>query len=143
MTTGEVVKAFVSDTAITVEEALAAVDSPECGAAVSFSGIVRNHDGGRQVTSLSYSSHPSAEQVIGEVAADIAARHNGIRLWVAHRIGPLAVGEQALVAAVAAAHRGEAFTACSDLVDAVKDRVPIWKEQFFTDGSVEWVGAGE
>jgi molybdopterin synthase catalytic subunit len=140
---GEVVKAFVADTPITPEEALDAVDSPRCGAAVSFSGVVRNHDGGRDVTSLSYSSHPSAERVIGEVAADIAARHDGIRIWVAHRIGPLAIGDQALVAAVSAAHRGAAFAACSELVDAVKERVPIWKEQFFTDGSVEWVGAGE
>ncbi|WP_159616011.1 molybdenum cofactor biosynthesis protein MoaE [Arthrobacter zhaoguopingii] len=142
MTTSEVVRAYVSDTPITPEEALAAVDSPRCGAAVSFSGVVRNHDGGREVTSLSYSSHPSAERVIAEVAAEVAGRHDGVRLWVAHRIGPLEIGDSALVAAVAAAHRGEAFAACSELVDAVKERVPVWKEQFFTDGTVEWVGAG-
>ncbi len=142
MTTSEVVRACISDTPITPEEALAAVDSPRCGAAVSFSGVVRNHDGGREVTSLSYTSHPSAERVIAEVAAEIAARHEGVRLWVAHRIGPLEIGDQALVAAGAAAHRGAAFAACSELVDAVKERVPVWKEQFFTDGTVEWVGAG-
>ncbi|MBJ2121270.1 molybdenum cofactor biosynthesis protein MoaE [Arthrobacter sp. MSA 4-2] len=142
MTTSEVVRACVSDTPITPEEAVAAVDSPRCGAAVSFSGVVRNHDGGREVTSLTYTSHPSAERVIAEVAAEIAARHVGVRLWVAHRIGPLEIGDSALVAAVAAAHRGAAFAACSELVDAVKERVPVWKEQFFTDGTVEWVGAG-
>ncbi|MFJ6001975.1 molybdenum cofactor biosynthesis protein MoaE [Arthrobacter sp. NPDC092385] len=142
MTTGEVVHAAVEDTPITPEQAHAGVDSPRCGAVVGFSGVVRNHDGGRDVTSLSYSAHPSAERIIREVADEVAARHDGVRIWVAHRIGPLAIGDQALVAAVGAAHRGEAFTACSELVDLVKERVPIWKEQFFTDGSVEWVGAG-
>ena len=142
MTTGEVVHAAVADTPITPEEAHAGVDSPYCGAVVGFSGVVRDHDGGREVSALSYSAHPSAERVIREVAEEIAARHDGIRIWVAHRVGPLAIGDQALVAAVGAAHRGEAFRACSDLVDLVKERVPIWKEQFFADGSVEWVGAG-
>ncbi|WP_043447534.1 molybdenum cofactor biosynthesis protein MoaE [Arthrobacter sp. L77] len=142
MTTGEVVHAAVADTPITPEEAHAGVDSPYCGAVVGFSGVVRDHDGGRDVSSLSYSAHPSAGRVIREVAEEIAARHDGIRIWVAHRVGPLAIGDQALVAAVGAAHRGEAFRACSDLVDLVKERVPIWKEQFFADGSVEWVGAG-
>jgi molybdopterin synthase catalytic subunit len=142
MTTGDVVHAAVADRPITPEEAHAGVDSPYCGAIVGFSGVVRDHDGGRDVTSLTYSAHPSAERIIREVAEEIAARHDGIRIWVAHRIGPLAIGDQALVAAVGAAHRGEAFRACSDLVDLVKERVPIWKEQFLTDGSVEWVGAG-
>ncbi|AUZ88841.1 molybdenum cofactor biosynthesis protein MoaE [Arthrobacter sp. TmT3-37] len=142
MTTGDVVHAAVAATPITPEEAYAGVDSPLCGAVVGFSGVVRNHDGGRDVASLAYSAHPSAERIIREVAEEIAARHDGIRIWVAHRVGPLAIGDQALVAAVGAAHRGEAFRACSDLVDLVKERVPIWKEQFFADGTVEWVGAG-
>lgn len=139
---GEVVHAAVAAEPITPEEAHAGVDSPRCGAVVGFSGVVRNHDGGRDVTSLSYSAHPSAERVIREVAEEIASRHDGVRIWVAHRVGPLVIGDQALVAAVGAAHRGAAFTACSELVDLVKDRVPIWKEQFFTDGTVEWVGVG-
>ncbi|TYC99114.1 molybdenum cofactor biosynthesis protein MoaE [Arthrobacter echini] len=143
MTTGEVVHAAVAAEAITPEEAHTGVDSPHCGAIVGFSGVVRDHDGGRGVTSLSYSAHPSAERVIREVAEEIASRHDGIRIWVAHRVGPLAIGDQALVAAVGAAHRGEAFRACSDLVDLVKERVPVWKEQFFSDGTVEWVGIGQ
>ena len=139
---GEVVHAAVAAEAITPEDAHAGVDSARCGAVVGFSGVVRNHDGGRDVTSLSYSAHPSAERVIREVAEEIASRHDGVRIWVAHRVGPLVIGDQALVAAVGAAHRGAAFSACSELVDLVKDRVPIWKEQFFTDGTVEWVGVG-
>jgi molybdopterin synthase catalytic subunit len=57
-------------------------------------------------------------------------------------VGSLEIGDPALVCAVAAAHRGQAFAVCSELVDRIKDQVPIWKEQFFTDGTVEWVGAG-
>jgi molybdopterin synthase catalytic subunit len=142
MTTSTVLHTAVSAEPLSVDAALAAVEAEDCGAVVSFAGVVRDHDGGKDVTSLSYSAHPGAGQVIADVAAEIAEKHRGVRIWVAHRIGALAIGDAALVAAVAAGHRGEAFAACSELVDTVKERVPIWKEQFFTDGTVEWVGAG-
>lgn len=142
MNTSHVVHVSLASGSISLDTALAEVDSPDCGAVVGFGGVVRNHDGGRDVTSLSYSAHPSAERIIAEIADGIATRYEGVRIWVAHRIGELAIGDPALVAAVASAHRGEAFAACSELVDTVKEKVPIWKEQFFTDGSVEWVGAG-
>ena len=139
----EVVNATVSDLPLNAEYAQDAAWSPECGAVVGFSGIVRNHDGGRGVVRLSYSAHPSAEQVIAEVAAEIAAAYDGVRIWVGHRTGPLEIGDAALVAAVGAAHRGVAFAACSELVDTVKARVPIWKEQGFSDGTSEWVGVSD
>ncbi|WP_341393769.1 molybdenum cofactor biosynthesis protein MoaE [Arthrobacter sp. G119Y2] len=139
----EVVNATVSDLPLNAEHAHNAAWSPECGAVVGFSGIVRNHDGGRGVASLSYSAHPSAERVIADVAAEIAAAHDGVRIWVGHRTGPLEIGDAALVAAVGAAHRGVAFAACSELVDTVKARVPIWKEQGFSDGTSEWVGVSD
>lgn len=143
MNTSRVLRAEVTGEPLSLDHALAQVDAADCGAVVGFSGVVRDHDGGKGVSALSYSAHPSAERVIAEVAAETAAKYDGVRVWVAHRTGPLAIGDAALVAAVASGHRGEAFAACSELVDAVKARVPIWKEQFFTDGSVEWVGAGE
>ncbi|MDN3481644.1 molybdenum cofactor biosynthesis protein MoaE [Arthrobacter sp. APC 3897] len=139
-TASEVINATVSDLPLNAEHANSAAWSPACGAVVGFSGIVRDHDGGRDVASLSYSAHPSAEEVIAAVAADIAAKYDGVRVWVGHRTGPLQIGDAALVAAVAAAHRGVAFSACSELVDTVKERVPIWKEQGFQDGTTEWVG---
>lgn len=143
MNTSRVLRAEVTGEPLSLDHALAQVDAADCGAVVGFSGVVRDHDGGKGVSALSYSAHPSAERAIAEVAAETAAKYDGVRVWVAHRTGPLAIGDAALVAAVASGHRGEAFAACSELVDAVKARVPIWKEQFFTDGSVEWVGAGE
>ena len=141
---GVVVHASVAAETISASAAEAAVWSQDCGAVVTFGGIVRNHDGGRDgVVMLGYTAHPTAAQVIAEVAADVAARHPGVRLWVAHRVGELAVGDAALVGAAAAAHRGQAFAACSELVDTVKERVPVWKEQKFDDGGTEWVGLGQ
>lgn len=144
----EVISAILSAEPISVDQAIAAVESDAAGAVVSFSGVVRNHDGGKPVDRLSYSAHPTAHQVMSDVVAQLVAEHSGeaaqpVRIWAAHRIGMLEIGEPALVCAVAAAHRGQAFAVCSELVDRIKAQVPIWKEQFFSDGTVEWVGAGE
>ena len=153
----EVVHAVLSTEPISVDQAIAAVESDTAGAVVSFSGVVRNHDGGKPVDRLSYSAHPTARKVLDDVVAKLVAEqaeagtHGAdgaggtppVRIWVAHRVGPLEIGDPALVCAVSAAHRGQAFAVCSELVDRVKAQVPIWKEQFFSDGTVEWVGAGE
>lgn len=145
----EVIHAVLSTEPISVDQAIAAVESDTAGAVVSFSGVVRNHDGGKRVERLSYSAHPTAHQVMADVVARLVAEHAGdapsgqpVRIWAAHRIGLLEIGDPALVCAVSAAHRGQAFAVCSELVDRIKDQVPIWKEQFFSDGTVEWVGAG-
>ena len=114
-----------------------------CGAVVSFSGVIRDHDGGRGVTRLLYESHPLAAEQIAEVAADIASRHPEVRLSVVHRVGELAIGDVALAAVVASAHRRDSFLACAELIDEVKAYVAIWKHQHFTDGTDEWVGALE
>ena len=100
------------------------------------------------VSRLSYSAHPTAHHILAEVVAELVAEHAGkadkpVRIWAAHRVGMLEVGDPALVCAVSAAHRVQAFEVCSQLVERIKARVPIWKEQFFGDGTVEWVGAGE
>lgn len=150
----EVVNAVLSADPISVDQAIAAVESDAAGAVVSFSGVVRNHDGGKSVERLSYSAHPTAHQVMADVVARLVAEQQAqgggdsgassqpVRIWAAHRIGMLEIGDPALVCAVSAAHRGQAFAVCSELVDRIKEQVPIWKEQFFTDGTVEWVGAG-
>lgn len=137
-----VVAAVISDAELSPAQAQSAVGDEHFGAVVCFSGVVRNHDSGQDVASLAYSAHPTAGAVMEQVAAGIADEFDGIRIWVGHRIGALAIGDAALVCAVAAAHRGGAFTACSALVDRVKIEVPIWKEQVFADGTIEWVGAG-
>jgi molybdopterin synthase catalytic subunit len=117
----------------------AAVAGPRAGAVVSFQGVVRDHDHGRGVTLLEYEGHPSAEAVLREVAEEIAADPDVLAVAVSHRVGTLAIGDVALVAAVSTAHRAAAFAACGRLVDEAKARLPIWKRQVFTDGAEEWV----
>lgn len=135
-----VLRAAVTEDPLDVEEHARLVARSDAGAVVSFSGVVRDHDGGRGVRALEYSSHPGAGDVIARVAAQVAAKHPDVHaLAVSHRIGPLAIGDSALVCAVSAAHRAEAFAACAALVDEVKLQLPIWKRQEFADGSEEWV----
>jgi len=137
-----VLRADLSESPIDVASHEALVDHSAAGAVVSFAGVVRNHDGGRGVTRLEYSAHPSAADVLAEVAADVAAASDGVRaIAVSHRIGVLDIGDAALVAAVSADHRAAAFRTCALLVDTVKERLPVWKHQFFTDGTDEWVGS--
>ena len=138
---GRVVVADVVDRSISVDEVAAAVATDRDGAVVTFAGVVRDHDDGKGVTALDYERHPSAGHVIAEVARTIADDHPDVRIAVLHRVGALGIGDVALAAAVSSPHRAEAFAACGALVDLVKERVPIWKHQRFTDGSDEWVAA--
>lgn len=115
------------------------VADDRAGAVVSFSGNVRDHDQGRAVSTLTYEGHPSAADVLRQVAESIAGRFDVVALAVAHRVGPIAIGEAALVAAVSTAHRSEAFAACQALVDLTKEQLPVWKHQVFADGTDEWV----
>jgi molybdopterin synthase catalytic subunit len=135
------VTAVVTDDPLDIAAHEAAVGGPSAGAVVSFAGVVRDHDGGRAVTRLIYEAHPSAATVLTEVAQDIAKDPAVHALAVSHRVGELAIGDVALAAAVATAHRADAFALCARLVDEVKARLPVWKHQIFTDGTDEWVNS--
>lgn len=114
--------------------------TPAMGAVSTFEGVVRDHDSGELVDTLTYSCHPSASHVLREVVEEVVASHPDVRAWVAHRTGPLEIGDLAFLVIVAAAHRGPAFTATAELADQVKARVPIWKEQKLRSGATTWVG---
>ncbi|GAA4163985.1 molybdenum cofactor biosynthesis protein MoaE [Gryllotalpicola daejeonensis] len=131
--------AGVSSDPITIEIVEEFVRASANGAVVSFSGVVRDHDGGRSVSALEYQAHPDAERFMAECCREVAAS-TGLRVAAIHRVGALEIGDTALVAAVAAPHRREAFEACAELVELIKQRVPIWKRQRFSDGVSEWVG---
>jgi len=136
---GEIRRVEIVDSAVDAATLEALVADDRAGAVVSFSGNVRDHDHGRRVAALTYEGHPTAEAVLHEVAKEIADRFDLIALSVVHRVGPIPIGEAALVAAVATAHRGEAFAACQALVDLTKEKLPVWKHQRFEDGTDEWV----
>lgn len=135
-----VVAASVTGEPIDAAALEAAVLSAADGALVTFRGVIRDHDGGRGVIRLDYSAHPDAaaflrvacERIAGQGVAD------GITVAAQHRVGSLAVGDVALVAVVAAAHRAVAFAACAALIDDIKTTVPIWKRQHHDDGTAAW-----
>ena len=130
---------LVADHAIDATAVEAAVLTDQDGALVTFRGIVRNHDHGESVSALDYQAHPDAARFMAECCETIA-RETGVRVVAVHRVGALVVGDTALVAAAAAAHRHEAFDACERLVDLIKTSVPIWKRQHLAEGTTEWVG---
>lgn len=136
----EVVLVDIRESPLSVDEVLDAVRHPRAGGLATFIGVVREEDHGRSIKALEYTSHPAATEVLGEVAGRVAAGADAIRIGVSHRVGRLEIGETAVVVAVSAAHRGAALDVCRELIDAVKDSVPIWKHQIFADGSDEWVG---
>ncbi|HNF05911.1 MAG TPA: molybdenum cofactor biosynthesis protein MoaE [Mycobacterium sp.] len=137
-----ILRAALTDGPLSLHEHEELVANEAAGAVVGFAGVVRNHDGGREVVRLEYSAHPLAEETLFEVLAEVAGSCTGVRaLAASHRIGKLRIGDAALVAAVAADHRGAAFETCARLVDTIKERLPVWKHQFFADGSDEWVNS--
>lgn len=137
-----VVLAQISEEPLNAARHQALVQAPWVGAVANFVGTVRDHDpeADGAVTALEYSAHPDAGRIIGELAARFDAE--GVLIAVSHRVGRLEVGENAIVCAVATAHRAEAFQICRDLVEVVKHELPVWKKQWNRDGSHGWVGLG-
>jgi molybdopterin synthase catalytic subunit len=131
--------ALVTDAVLDRAAIEAFVTTDSDGAVVTFEGIIRDHDHGSGVTALDYEAHPDAETFLREVCAEIAAS-TGLRVAAAHRVGHLVIGDVALIASVASPHRADAFAACAQLVDLIKERTPIWKRQHLADGLTEWVG---
>ena len=131
----------VREEPLSVDEVVAAVSDRHAGGIALFLGAVRDHDHGRAVTALDYSAHPSAAELLKEVAEQVAEKHpDVVALSAIHRVGALAVGDLAVVVGASAAHRGEAFAACRAFIDTLKEQVPIWKREEFADGDHEWVG---
>jgi molybdopterin synthase catalytic subunit len=134
--------ARIVGTDLDVSAHLAAVADARAGAVAAFVGQVRDHDpdADGQVTALEYSAHPDAQAVLHRICTELAADPEVLGLAVSHRTGALVVGDLAIVACVATAHRALAFDVCRELVERVKTEVPIWKRQKLADGTHTWVG---
>jgi molybdopterin synthase catalytic subunit len=129
----------VTPNALDVTAHTTLVAGSSSGAVVSFAGVVRNHDDGRPVTAIEYAAHPTAGAVLARVVAEVTADSEAEAVAVSHRVGPLSIGDSALVVAVAGVHRAETFETAMRLVDEVKRQLPVWKRQIFLDGTDEWV----
>ena len=132
----------LQDTPLELQEAVAAVSAHRQGGLVTFSGAVRDHSHGKTVTRLDYEAYGSmAQKKLMEIGAEAKAKWPGTEVAVLHRLGTLLPGELAVVIAVSAPHRKEAFRACEYVIDRLKEDVPIWKKEYAEDGEV-WVGLG-
>jgi len=131
----------IRETPLSVDEALSAVADPAAGGTCVFIGTVRDLDEGRRVQTLRYEAHPSAATEIARVGVEVAREVPVTALAAIHRQGDLELGDIAVVVAVSAPHRQEAFQACRLYIDRLKHEVPIWKEQEFVDGGTQWVGS--
>lgn len=130
---------YLSRGTIDLPTLMAQVAADEYGATTSFVGVVRNHHDGRAVLRLEYSAYEAmADAECARIVAETEQRWPG-RVALLHRIGELAIGDVAVAIAVGSGHRAAAFEACRHVIETVKQRVPIWKKEFYADGSVDWV----
>ncbi len=119
------------------------VSTPSCGAVCLFLGTVREFTQDKKTTHLVYEAYPEmALKQMRAILEEAAARWPIPRLGVIHRLGPMGLGEVSIAVAVATPHRGESFEACRWIMDTLKERVPIWKQEHWSDGSTEWVHPG-
>jgi molybdopterin synthase catalytic subunit len=131
--------AYLTAAPLDLGRLVAQVSAPARGGIACFVGVVRDHHGGRAVTSLDYSAYePMAEAECGRILAEARARWQA-NVALEHRLGHLEIGEAAVVIAAAAAHRDAAFAACRYVIEEVKRRVPIWKRERYADGTEAWV----
>lgn len=132
----------LSASALELDEVVRAVQGPDRGGLVTFTGQVRAETRGRAVRSLTYEAYPSmAERAMAAIGQEIEERWPGSRAAIVHRVGSLQPGETAVVIAVSAPHRAAAFEGCRHAIERLKADVPIWKKERFADGE-EWVGLG-
>jgi molybdopterin synthase catalytic subunit len=145
-TTTDGARARVFETPLVVDDVIRAVTHTGAGAVVVMIGCVRDHtthDAQRvTVDRLEYEAYaPMAEKIMSGIVDEAQARWAGTRACVHHRVGALALGDLAVVVAVSAPHRGDAFAACQHVIDRLKQDAPIWKREHGADG-VTWVGLG-
>jgi molybdopterin synthase catalytic subunit len=135
-----VIRAYVGPEIIDPAEVLDSIGAEEDGAAILFLGVVRNHADGRSVTGMRYDAYVEmARPVLAEIADEAAALLGTDRLAVVHRVGELAVGEVSVAIAVSSPHRAESYEASRYVIEEIKKRLPIWKQERYSDGNTEWV----
>jgi len=131
----------VEEAALSIDDALVHCAAPDHGAAALFVGRVRNVNDGRSVTAVSYDVHRAlCVRTFEAMAAEALARWGGdVRLWLVHRHGRLEVGEASVVVAASSRHREDAFAANRYLVEEMKKRASVWKQEHYVDGDSAWL----
>ena len=132
----------IVDRPIDLNALVAEVARTANGATILFVGTVRDVNNGRAITGMDYTAYASmAERELADIVAEAASQFETADIVVEHRIGTLALGDASVAIAVAHPHRGPAYDASRYVIEQLKQRVPIWKLEHYTDGTREWVGA--
>ncbi|MDX1627143.1 MAG: molybdenum cofactor biosynthesis protein MoaE [Fulvivirga sp.] len=131
----------ITDDILNREAIIKSVEMDEVGGICTFIGTVRNKTKGREVQYLEFETYQEmALKELMKIADTIYKKWPVKQIAIQHRVGKVAVGEDAVVIAIASAHRKEAFAACQYAIDTLKETVPIWKKEVFEDGE-HWVSA--
>ncbi len=131
----------ITDAPLSLDAMAAALRHDTCGASASFLGIVRGLARGRKVDYLEYDAYPEmAVAKMRQIGEEIRTRWPVDRIAIAHRVGRLGVGEASVAIALASPHRREALEACAYAIERLKEIVPIWKKEVWSDGE-EWIGS--
>jgi len=133
-------KAIVRDA---IDVAALSTASPEDGALCVFTGIVRNHNDGKSVLYLEYEGYEEmVVSIFTEIETEAREKFGVTNVRIVHRLGRMEIGDTSVAVAVASPHRKEAFEACRFAIDTLKHKAPIWKKEFYTDGSSWLEGPG-
>ncbi len=133
-------RAWITRDPLDPAELLAGVGAPADGAALLFIGAVRDHNDGRPVSGVRYDAYVEmAEKVLAAIAAEAVGRLGTDHIAVAHRVGELRVGEASVAIAVSSPHRAEAYDASRYVIEEIKRRLPVWKEERYVEGGARWL----
>ena len=136
------VAAWITRDAISADTVLAHVGGASDGAIDIFLGVVRDQNDGQAVSGIGYDAYVEmAEQVLTVIVAEASALPGVGKVAAVHRIGELGVGEVSVAIAASAPHRAEAFDACRYVIEEIKKRLPVWKQERYVTGEERWLGA--
>jgi molybdopterin synthase catalytic subunit/molybdopterin converting factor small subunit len=132
----------VSEEPLSLDTVVEEVADESAGAIATFTGTVRHRSRGRSVLYLEYEAYAEmAEDVMAQLAADLARKHELSAVAIHHRVGRVEIGEASVVIAVSSPHRQDALAACKEAIDSLKQTVPVWKKEVY-EGGEEWLGRG-
>jgi molybdopterin synthase catalytic subunit/molybdopterin converting factor small subunit len=133
---------LLSDEPLSLDRVVEEVRDERAGAIATFTGTTRLTSRGRTVLHLDYEAYEGmAESVMAEIGEEVRRRYDLCAVAIHHRTGRVGIGETSVVIAVSAPHRADALAACQDAIDALKERVPLWKKESY-EGGEEWIGHG-
>lgn len=134
------IRTGITDEAIVPDRLLDRIGADRDGAVLLFLGTVRDHNDGRPVSGMEYRAYREmAEDVLEEIGAEVRERWDTDRIAIVHRVGALEIGEVSVAIAVSTPHRAEAYDASRYVIEAIKERLPVWKKEHYEDGERRWV----